>query len=150
MLLEQPPQRRRADLLLALDEHGDADPQVVTERAQRRQVQRDPCLVVGGATPEEPAVALASATKGSLVHAAASPAGCTSWCAYRSTVGAPGGAGRCPTTAGRPSGACSTATSSSPAVRSSTATASALVRMAGAAAGSADTDGIATKSLQIL
>ena len=54
---EEPAEIRRADLLLALDEHRHADRQVVTEGAQCRQVQGDPGLVVGGAPPVEAAVA---------------------------------------------------------------------------------------------
>ena len=49
-------QRRRADLLLALDEHGDPDREPVAVRPQRRQVHRDARLVVGGAAPVEPPV----------------------------------------------------------------------------------------------
>ena len=51
-------ERRRADLLLALDEHRDPDGQVVAERADRREVGGDPGLVVGGAAAEQASVAL--------------------------------------------------------------------------------------------
>src|SRR5215470_16252135 len=83
-------------------------------------------------------------SNGSLSQAAASPGGCTSWCAYSRTVGAPGGPGRCPSTAGWLPPAVTTSTSGSPAARSSAATSRALAARCGAAAGSADTDGIRT------
>ena len=47
-----------ADLLLALDEHRDADRQVVAVHPQRAEVGRDPGLVVGGAARVQAAVAL--------------------------------------------------------------------------------------------
>ncbi len=51
-------QRRRAGLLLALDEDRDAHRRVAAERADRRQMRCDAGLVVGGAAAVEPAVAL--------------------------------------------------------------------------------------------
>src|SRR5206468_2837688 len=72
------------------------------------------------------------------------PGGCTSWCAYSSTVGAPGGPGLRPSTAGRLSPAVTTSTSGSPASRSSPAVVAALAQTFRAASGSADTDGIRT------
>ena len=62
VLGEEGLERRRADLLLALDEHGDADAGAVRVGgevgAHGGQVGADAGLVVGGAAAEEPAVAL--------------------------------------------------------------------------------------------
>src|SRR6266545_4334492 len=46
--LQQRPERGRADLLLALDEHGHPDRRPPVVGAQHRQVRGDPGLVVGG------------------------------------------------------------------------------------------------------
>src|SRR5215472_6851229 len=81
---------------------------------------------------------------GSLSQAAASPGGCTSWCAYSRTVGAPGGPGRWPSTAGWPPATATTSAWGRPAAHSSAATSRALARRYGAAAGTADTEGIRT------
>ena len=48
---EQPLQARRADLLLALDEDGDAHRRMPVERPQRRQVHREAALVVRRPAP---------------------------------------------------------------------------------------------------
>ena len=58
VLLEQLEQGVGADLLLALDEHGHADGEVVAERAERAEVGDDAGLVVGRAAAVEAAVAL--------------------------------------------------------------------------------------------
>ncbi len=58
VLLQQGRQGVGADLLLALDEHGDAHRQVVAEDPERAEVGRDAGLVVGGAAGVEPPVAL--------------------------------------------------------------------------------------------
>ena len=58
VLLEDGAERRRAGLLLALDEDGDADRQVAGVGAQRRDVRHDARLVVGGAAAVEAPVAL--------------------------------------------------------------------------------------------
>ena len=58
MLGEQRREGVGADLLLALDEHRDADGQVVAEDPERAEVGGDAGLVVGGAAGVEPAVAL--------------------------------------------------------------------------------------------
>ena len=57
VLGEQRLERRRAGLLLALDEDGHPDGKVVSERADGGQVRGDACLVVGGAPREQPSVA---------------------------------------------------------------------------------------------
>src|SRR5262249_43733451 len=58
VLPQQGLQRVGAILLLALDEDDDADRQRVTERPQSGDVCHNSGLVVGGAAPVEPAVAL--------------------------------------------------------------------------------------------
>ena len=55
---EQLAQRRRAGLLFAFDEHGDADRGLAVERPHRRQMCCDTGLVVGSAAAVQPAVAL--------------------------------------------------------------------------------------------
>ena len=55
---QQRAQRRRARLLLALDEHRHADGRVAVVCPERRQMRCDACLVVGGAAAVQPAVAL--------------------------------------------------------------------------------------------
>jgi hypothetical protein len=57
VLGQQRCQGGRADLLLAVDEHGDRDAGVA-QGAHRGAVHRDPGLVVGRATSVEPAVEL--------------------------------------------------------------------------------------------
>ena len=64
------------------------------ERAQGAHVRHHARLVVRGAAAVEPLRHARWARTGGLSQSAASPGGCTSWCAYRSTVGAPSGAGR--------------------------------------------------------
>ena len=49
---------RRPDLLLALHEHGDTDPELVTEHPQRADVRDHARLVVRGTAPVETSVAL--------------------------------------------------------------------------------------------
>ncbi len=56
--VEEGRQGRRPRLLLALDDHGDSDAQVVAEHPQHGQMERDPGLVVGCATSVEPSVSL--------------------------------------------------------------------------------------------
>ena len=95
---EEPVQGRRADLLLALDEDGHPDREVVAERAQRGEVHARcrPCRRRRrGRTAARRAP---SARTGRSSQSPRSPGGCTSWCAYSSTVGAPGGprGGRAP------------------------------------------------------
>ena len=58
VLAQQLGQGVRADLLLALDEQGDAHGQVVAEDADGAEVRGDAGLVVGGAAGVEPSVAL--------------------------------------------------------------------------------------------
>ena len=93
VLGEQRAQRRRAGLLLPLDEHRHPD------RADRRHARgrppdalrcrpcrrRYPGRTAGRRVPSVRTAATPTAT--------ASPSGCTSWWAYSSTVGAPGGRG---------------------------------------------------------
>ena len=98
---QQPAQRRRAGLLLPLDEHRHADRRVAAVRAERRQMRGDTGLVVGAAAAVEPAVAFGGLER-VRIPLAGSPSGWTSWWAYSSTVGAPGGAGWRAITAGAP------------------------------------------------
>ena len=58
VLAQQRDERVGADLLLALDEHHEADRQVVAERPRRGQVGGDSGLVVGGTATVEAAAAL--------------------------------------------------------------------------------------------
>ena len=58
MLAEQRFEGLGAELLLALDEHDDADRKLVAERPQRRDVRHHARLVVGGAPRVEATVAL--------------------------------------------------------------------------------------------
>ncbi len=90
-------------------------------------------------------------SNGAVVQRFSSPGGCTSWWAYSSTVGRPGGAGRRPTTAGAPGPPSavlpvSSCTSSSPAPSSRAATASAPACTCAWSKAAADTDGMRTRS----
>src|SRR5919112_1481286 len=94
-----------------------------------------------------------TAAKGSVSHNASSPAGWTSWWAYRRIVGLPSAAGRRATTAGPPgvpSGLSQPRiwTSSRPESRSSTATASALRSRGDLSKLGQAIPGIATRSLR--
>ena len=83
----------RADLLLALDEHLDVDRQAalrLEEGGDGAELGGDGALVVGGAAAEEPAVAARSASTGRTSICSSKLTGCTSWWAYRKTVGLPG------------------------------------------------------------
>ncbi len=58
MTLEELREVRRADLLLAFDEHLDVDRRRVSEGAERPEVNRDPGLVVRSAATVDAAAAL--------------------------------------------------------------------------------------------
>jgi len=49
---------RRADLLLALNEHGQVDRRLSVPGFERGHVHRNPGLVIGRAAPEKPAIPL--------------------------------------------------------------------------------------------
>ena len=80
VLVEERLERRRADLLLALDEHRDARP--AGRRRSARiggQVRGDAGLVVGGAAAVEPVAALGRLERLGCPSRRGSPTGCTSW-----------------------------------------------------------------------
>src|SRR5260221_115276 len=58
VLLEEGYEAGRQPLLLALDEHDDADRRLAAPRADRRGMDRDAALVVGCATAVEPSALL--------------------------------------------------------------------------------------------
>ena len=142
-------QRRRAvgaDLLLALDEHHDADRQVVAVRPDRGQVGGDAGLVVGGAAAVEAAVALGRLERRRV------PVGVVVL-GLHVVVGveqhrrrALAGAGLWAITAGAPPSAVMICTSSKPSAANSSAAASALRCTSPARAGSALTDSIRTRA----
>src|SRR5829696_5048473 len=83
---------------------------------------------------------------GGVAQPTGSPSGCTSWCAYRHTVGMPAGAGNRAMTAGAPPFARSIRASGHPASTSNPTMASALRSTSLARAWSALTDSMATRS----
>ena len=76
--LEEPRERRRAILLLALHEQGDPDRRSALVHPKGGDVRHDAGLVVGG-TPAVEAPSRSVGSNGGLVHSVTSPVGWTSW-----------------------------------------------------------------------
>ena len=135
-----------ADLLLALDEHRDADRQVVAEHPERAEVGDDAGLVVGGAAARRAGRRARSArTAASPSRRGRSRAGRRGGRRAARSARPPGPA-LCAITAGAPPSALTISTQSKFSARNSSATASALRCTSPARAGSALTDSIRTRS----
>ena len=94
-------ERRRADLLLALDEHRDADAEVVAEHPQRADVRDDARLVVRRAAAVQPPVALGRLERRACPSPRRPPAAGRRGGRRAARSARPRGAGRRATTAGR-------------------------------------------------